>query len=206
MSKSKAEKKEKNPYISFLTMEIVILYIVLYLGDIVRGIRDFDSMLMTRYLPIGITTFLTIYLCAKSYAKKIYRSSEDNFKMYVKILPAILALIMLVFGFYSVSTNIASLKYDYRYQIATSTLDEEQVAKIEKEATKIARKSWMISSGVCLVAGLVGAFLVSDKISELVKEDEMQEPISFKSEIPPEEKDSLTPETEAPVNNIKWNL
>jgi len=142
------------------------------------------------------------------------------------IAPVIVAVIIMFYGFYSVSSNIRESREDIESEMRVYSLfyseDEidTEIDKIIAEAANQARKSWIIIAAIYLVSAEVTVFISSKKLSKWLKED--IQPTVFSNEIPsttfsPEgiEMETNTLEVKSAesleensgsINNINWNL
>ena len=117
MSKKEKKEIEKKEFTSamflknFIVVELVILYIVLIVGDAFSTPEL--SKLVTRFVPVGIVAFISTFLVIRSNAKKCKKTEEESVKRNTLIAPVIVAVILLVYGLYSVESNVQSIKDSY---------------------------------------------------------------------------------------------
>lgn len=212
-----SKQKVKKPYTiksfteGFILESIIILYVILLIGNMF--ISEFDTIFV-RYIPVGIVGFLITYSIIKSSAKKLKKADKESLKKMSFIFPIVIAVIMLLYGLYSVNSNIESFRSGYYGALIrlTGQTFEEVIA----EARNKANLHWLITSVVYLAFAEIGAFLGTRKLDGLLQEDEIeltQEENVDEGQLLVEgdEKLDLTPTnntvSEPQVNNtIKWDL
>ena len=190
---------------------IIILYVILLIGNMF--ISEFDTIFV-RYIPVGIVGFLITYSIIKSSAKKLKKADKESIRKMSFIFPIVIAVIMLLYGLYSVNSNIESFRTGYYGTLIrlTGQTFEEVIA----EARNKANLHWLITSVVYLAFAEIGAFLGTRKLDGLLQEDEI-EPTQEENVdegqllVEGDEKLDLTPTnntvSEPQVNNaIKWDL
>jgi len=205
---------------------IIALYIVMMLGDIVYMIIEDSNRIISRQIPVVVTTILSTFVIIRSGSKRCHKSEEKMIKKDIFIAPVIVAVIIMFYGFYSVSSNIRESREDIESEMRVYSLfyseDEidTEIDKIIAEAANQARKSWIIIAAIYLVSAEVTVFISSKKLSKWLKED--IQPTVFSNEIPsttfsPEgiEMETNTLEVKSAesleensgsINNINWNL
>ena len=122
------------------------------------------------------------------------------------IFPIVIAVIMLLYGLYSVNSNIESFRTGYYGTLIklTGQTFEEVIA----EARNKANLHWLITSVVYLAFAEIGAFLGTRKLDGLLQEENVDEGQLL---VEGDEKLDLTTTnntvSEPQVNNtIKWDL
>lgn len=212
-----SKQKVKKPYTiksfteGFILESIIILYVILLIGNMF--ISEFDTIFV-RYIPVGIVGFLITYSIIKSSAKKLKKADKESIRKMSFIFPIVIAVIMLLYGLYSVNSNIESFRTGYYGTLIrlTGQTFEEVIA----EARNKANLHWLITSVVYLAFAEIGAFLGTRKLDGLLQEDEI-EPTQEENVdegqllVEGDEKLDLTPTnntvSEPQVNNaIKWDL
>ena len=171
-------------------------------------------IIFVRYIPVGIVGFLITYSIIKSSAKKLKKADKESIRKMSFIFPIVIAVIMLLYGLYSVNSNIESFRTGYYGTLIrlTGQTFEEVIA----EARNKANLHWLITSVVYLAFAEIGAFLGTRKLDGLLQEDEI-EPTQEENVdegqllVEGDEKLDLTPTnntvSEPQVNNaIKWDL
>lgn len=228
---SKKEKINK-PYSAkkllkdLIIITIIALYVVIMLGDIVYMIIEDSDRIISRQIPVAVATILSTFLIIRSGSKKCNKSEEKMIKKDIFIAPVIVAIIIMFYGFYSVSVNIRDARENIEKEMSVYSLfysEEEIDAEIDKiiaEAANQARQSWVITAVVYLVVAEVTVFISSKKLNQWLKED--IQPTAFSDEIPQntfsvqgiemetnglevKSAESLE-ENSGPINNINWNL
>ena len=219
MSKQKVKKPYtiKNFSEEFILGSIVILYITLAIGDALRILEI--NTIYTRYIPIGIVGFLITYSTIKSGAKKLKKSDKKSLKIMSFIFPIVVAVIMLLYGLYSVNANVESVRTrysTYNKLLGESGVFSEMFEENITEARNKANLNWLITSVAYLSFAEIGACLITKKLDKFMKEDEnelLQQDGKEESQLVVEgdEKLDLTTNNdtvnEPTVNNgIKWDL
>lgn len=178
------EKKEKRFSIgTMISTEIVLLYLVLRIGDIVAQTSENISVVLTRYIPIAIASLIITFFLIRSGAKKSFKSEQDLFIKKIMIVPVIVAVIVLLYGFYSVRTNTAKFnqKYDDLYNSYSDLYNkynlnnkiQTEYKKILEEAKKKAKLSWIITSIVYFTSSMITTLFMKNKINNLLEDDDM---------------------------------
>lgn len=217
-----SKQKVKKPYTiksfteGFILESIIILYVILLIGNMF--ISEFDTIFV-RYIPVGIVGFLITYSIIKSSAKKLKKADKESLKKMSFIFPIVIAVIMLLYGLYSVNSNFESVRARYSMLaklMEESSTYEETFEDVIAKARDEANLHWFITSVVYLAFAEIGAFLGTRKLDGLLQEDEIeltQEENVDEGQLLVEgdEKLDLTPTnntvSEPQVNNaIKWDL
>lgn len=213
-----SKQKVKEPYSmknfakGFFWKSIIILYVVLMIGNFFLATLD---TIFVRYIPIGITGFLVTYFIIKNSAKKLQKSDKSSLKQMSFIFPIIIAVIMLMYGLYSVSLNIRNLRNKYDVLLESSIYAEEYATLITDSKNQ-ANINWLITSIAYLVFAELGAFLIGKKLDDLLQEDKIEPTleenvVTSEGTLPVDndEKVDLTasnPENVTANNTIKWDL
>ena len=207
---NKEEKKvNEKPYNAllflkdFILLELVIMYIVVVIGDFVSGITELP-VLLTRYIPVAIAALLTTLLIIKFKAKKCKKSEEKEVKKYMFIAPIIVAVIIVVYGFYSVSVNIKEADT----KVLGLLVSQEYIEELLQAAANSARMNWIITGSTYLVAAEAIVLMKRKKIGMLLKDDFESEPMMMETnEFVSMQNDFQVPEqNNEAINNIKWDL
>lgn len=204
-----SKQKVKKPYTmksfaeGFILESVIILYVILRIGNMF--ISEFD-IIFVRYIPVGIVGFLITYSIIKSSAKKLKKTDKESIRKMSFIFPIVIAVIMLLYGLYSVNSNIESFRTGYYGTLIklTGQTFEEVIA----EARNKANLHWLITSVVYLAFAEIGAFLGTRKLDGLLQEENVDEGQLL---VEGDEKLDLTTTnntvSEPQVNNtIKWDL
>lgn len=191
---------------------IAILYVTLLIGDLFFYLSD---DIFSRYIPIAIVGFLVTYFFIKNSAKKLQKSDKSSLKQMSFIFPIIIAVIMLMYGLFCVSSNIKELKSEYDGLVESSIFAEEYEVAIA-DVRKQANLNWIITSIAYLVFAELGAFLIGKKLDDLLQEDKIEPTleenvVTSEGTLPVDndEKVDLTasnPENVTANNTIKWDL
>lgn len=175
------EVKSKKGFslVSMITSELAILYLVLYIGSIAAVSSDDNNLILTRYIPVGITSILITYFFIRFGAKKCFKSEKDDFWKQIIIVPIVVTIAIFLYGMYSVHSNVAKINKQYEAYsgIYSSFMKnyEDEYQEIIKEAKKEARNSWIITSLVYLVCSGVTTFCLKNRIDKFLKYDEVYE-------------------------------
>lgn len=139
MSNSKEKKGTSFPS-TFLGVQIVVLYITLYIGDMIRVAllftqeKDTD---MIRYLSIGIVGFISVLILMKNTLKKCTQEQYNDVQKFSRLLPILLAVIILLYGFYSVASNMREFESEFENEFGNM---DEIIAAAEKELELIEKE------------------------------------------------------------------
>ena len=205
----KDNKVNEKPYSAllllkdFILIEAIVMYLVLVIGDFISAVSELPTVL-TRYIPVAVATIVTTFFVIKSKSKKCKKSEEKEVKKYILIAPVILAVIILLYGLYSVESNLR--------EIDTGTLrllfSEEYVEQFIQQAANSARVSWFITATTYLIAAEAVVLIKRKKIGMLLKEDLEAEPMMMgQSEFVNMQNNFEMPEkNNEAINNIKWDL
>ena len=197
-------KKERNPYITLIVSEAIWMYVAIYIGDIFRVASSFGINIISRYIVVGIVTFITMWIYAKSFAKRVPKSTSDTYKTFIKIVPAIVAFLIILYGFYSVAHNAKELSGGLT---RINNQYESILGDIVKEAVKQARMTWVKTALVHLIVAEIAVFLVGGKLDELFVADETVEGMEYQEKQPLSEYHNNSIENSTAQNgNIKWDL
>ena len=223
------EKKEKKFSISaMISTEIVLLYLVLMIGDAIAKSSSNTNWFLTRYIPIAIVSLVITFFLIKSGAKKTFKSNEDLFRKQIMIVPIIVAVIILLYGFYSVKINVNKFNQKYedlynRYSVLYDKYNlnnsmQTQYKNMIEDARKQAKNSWIITSIVYFVSSMITTLFMKNKIYSFLKDDEVYDSVEStntqnavqilddsNNEIIDD--NSMThEENNNTVNDIKWDL
>lgn len=212
----------KNLLKDLIVITIIALYVVVMLGDIVYMVIEDSDRIISRQIPVAIATILSTFLIIRSGSKKCNKSEEKMIKKDIFIAPVIVAIIIMFYGFYCVSSNLGKARQNVEKELWVYSLyysEEEMDAEIDKiieEAGNQARQSWVITAVIYLVAAEVTVFISSKKLNQWLKEE--IQPTINSDEIPsnmfsPEGLETATngfelksEEDSGPINTINWNL
>ena len=189
--KNKIKDKKKFSIVSMIITELVIIYLVIRLGDIINSTSKNISLVITRYIPVGIVIIICTFFLIQSGAKKNFKSEKDLFVKQIMIVPVIVAIVIFLFGMYSVKTNASKLTKQFEEEINKYSIMTKQYEKYTnrysdlskdyskiyeeklKEAKKTARISWVITSLVYLVcSGAITVFCLKNNIDKQLQYDE----------------------------------
>ena len=222
-----------------MTSELVILYITIYIGDIVRMGFVYNSEelgnkmfldLLTRIIPIAIVGFVSMFLLIKINAKKGFISQKDDILKKIFIVPAVVAIILLIFGIYSVNSNIKEFEEEYTKTIGVyktwysylysgdeyeGIFSSDEINNVINEARNSAILLWTISSVSYLVMAEAASFMMKNKLDGLLKEDENmnfenaeiiknEENYNFENEKGEDIENNDS--SESAVSSVKWDL
>ncbi len=207
---------------NFISIQILLLYLILMIGDFFMMAEIVNSSLIIRFIPIGLITLISSYLIFRSSIKKCRKEEEEAIKKNIFIGPAIVAVILLLYGFYSVKTNVGTVqektnKYSELYGNIYGDVYEElygesfenSLSKAIEDAASEARKTWIITTVIFLCAGEVVAFIVNRKTKDWLMDDVGLEALN-KNIITDEATVLNTSEgrqsENTALNNIKWDL
>ena len=123
-----------------------------------------------------------------------------------------------MFGLYSVSSNIKTMREEYKGKINMWNYETQQTLteiyeQVILEARAKANTSWFLRSVTYLVFAELGVFLVNKNLYKFMKRDviELCEEDKRENEaiiMNNDGNDNLTTnsESDGPVNNVKWDL
>lgn len=219
------QKVEHKPvYIlrDFMAYEILILYVVLQIGNFML---ELDNDILVRYLPMGLVGLTASYFILKKQIKKCKKTEKDTVKKMVLVGPVLVAVILFLYGTYSVSSNMPEAEAIMKNELGTyielysSIYGEEagnelwaevylELDNIEKQA----RMKWVISSVTYLVTAGFVALLSTRRLDEWLKDEEVvletEENLVLDTALSVEnvvENENVEKE-ETPLNNIRWDL
>ncbi len=212
----KKEKKNENVikeitpgifFKNFIVVSLLIAYILFYFMNIVVVLSEDPPYLVIRYIPaVIVACFAFIYI--RSNAKKCKESDKDEFKKFAKIAPVIVAVVIAIYGYYSIASNYAEMEDELDSYV--SLFGEEVLEEVEKVKSK-GNTVWTITAIIYLVVAEGIVFFLDKKIDHLfVKEENAS--ISKVLEEKKEDENEFTETTETtettklPINNVKWDL
>lgn len=223
MSKKENVKNAK-PYTKmnllkdFVVIAVIVLYVTLRIGDEISeassGIAGTD--IATRYIPIAIVTLIATFLTCYAKVGKFRKSEEKEVKKTLMIAPAIVTVILFIYGMYSVAVNVSSFNkndlevgsiyLEYYEEIYGVSLDD-MIAEARNEAIM----NWAIIAAIYLIEAEGVVFLITRNLNKKLKEDEVLEQSPedmLDSENPTEAMvtNSSSDESTQVINNINWNL
>lgn len=213
MSNNKEKKVVSFPS-RFIGVQIVVLYLTLMIGDFIIEASEIETGVI-RYLSVGIVGFISVFLLIKNTLKECTREVYESVQKFSKLLPIVVAVILLFYGLYSVAVNVSELENNFSYkwlmdlseELGEENTFEKEIEKIKSEARMI----WVISSIVYLVAAEVAVFLalnnsqvniIEEKIEVNTTSDAYEKVGGFESK---EIEDQITVE-ETQENPIKFDL
>ncbi len=219
MKKEKVEKEYTIRKYSkdFVVISLVFLYLIVIVGDGISKQADINDIIL-RFIPIALFGLLVSYCITRDSAKKIKKSDKEIFKKTMFVLPVIVAVVMFMFGLYSVSSNIKTMREEYKGKINMWNYETQQTLteiyeQVILEARAKANTSWFLRSVTYLVFAELGVFLVNKNLYKFMKRDviELCEEDKRENEaiiMNNDGNDNLTTnsESDGPVNNVKWNL
>ena len=196
---------------------MVFLYLIVIAGDRISKQADINDIIL-RFIPIALFGLLVSYCITRDSAKKIKKSDKEIFKKTMFILPVIVAVVMFMFGLYSVSSNIKTMREEYKGKIKMWNYETQQTLteiyeQVISEARTEANTSWFLRSVTYLIFAEFGVFLVNKNlykfmkrdVVELCEEDERENETIIMNN---DGNDNLTTNSESggSVNNVKWDL
>lgn len=208
MSKKENVKNAK-PYTKmnllkdFVVIAVIVLYVTLRIGDEISeassGIAGTD--IATRYIPIAIVTLIATFLTCYAKVGKFRKSEEKEVKKTLMIAPAIVTVILFIYGMYSVAVNVSSYLEYYGVSL------DDMIAEARNEAIM----NWAITAAIYLIEAEGVVFLITRNLNKKLKEDEVLEASQedmLDSENPTEAMvaNSSSDESTQVINNINWNL
>ena len=208
MSKKENVKNAK-PYTKmnllkdFVVIAVIVLYVTLRIGDEISeassGIAGTD--IATRYIPIAIVTLIATFLTCYAKVGKFRKSEEKEVKKILMIAPAIVTVILFIYGMYSVAVNVSSYLEYYGVSL------DDMIAEARNEAIMF----WAITTAIYLIEAEGVVFLITRNLNKKLKEDEVLEASQedmLDSENPTEAMvaNSSSDESTQVINNINWNL
>ncbi len=219
MKKEKVEKEYtiRKYFKYFVIISLVFLYLIVIAGDRISKQADINDIIL-RFIPIALFGLLVSYCITRDSAKKIKKSDKEIFKKTMFILPVIVAVVMFMFGLYSVSSNIKTMREEYKGKIKIWNYETQQTLteiyeQVISEARTEANTSWFLRSVTYLIFAELGVFLVNKNlykfmkrdVVELYKEDERENETIIMNN---DGNDNLTTnsESDGSVNNVKWDL
>ena len=204
---SKKEKKVK-PYGAtsllkdFVIISLVVIYITVMIGDGVSVVIDDSMRIFTRHIPIAVVTLISTFFIMKSCSKKCNKAEEEAVKKNLFIAPIIIAIIFVLYGFYSVSSNMTEIKQENSWMFS---LYEEEFEKAASEA----RVGWIIASVVYFVAAEFVVFMNKKNLNKWLQDvpEVMMNTEGLSNEVLTNETFEVKKKEETqPINNIKWDL
>ncbi len=219
MKKEKVEKEYtiRKYFKYFVIISLVFLYLIVIAGDRISKQADINDIIL-RFIPIALFGLLVSYCITRDSAKKIKKSDKEIFKKTMFILPVIVAVVMFMFGLYSVSSNIKTMREEYKGKIKMWNYETQQTLteiyeQVISEARTEANTSWFLRSVTYLIFAEFGVFLVNKNlykfmkrdVVELCEEDERENETIIMNN---DGNDNLTTNSESggSVNNVKWDL
>lgn len=219
MKKEKVEKEYtiRKYFKYFVIISLVFLYLIVIAGDRISKQADINDIIL-RFIPIALFGLLVSYCITRDSAKKIKKSDKEIFKKTMFILPVIVAVVMFMFGLYSVSSNIKTMREEYKGKIKMWNYETQQTLteiyeQVISEARTEANTSWFLRSVTYLIFAELGVFLVNKNlykfmkrdVVELCEEDERENETIIMNN---DGNDNLTTNSESggSVNNVKWDL
>lgn len=139
MSNNKEKKVVSFPS-RFLVVQAVVLYITLYITDMIRialMVTQENDTDIIRYVTIGVVGFLSVFILIKKSLKNCTRAEYESVQKISKLLPILIAVILLLYGFYSVSTNMRDIEKEYGIEFEDI---DEMIAEAEKELEDFEKK------------------------------------------------------------------
>ena len=216
----KEKMKENKPYNvallwkDFVVIEVVILYITLILGDLIR-VASKASIILTRYVPIAFVTLVSTFLIIRSKSKKCKKSEENEVEKTFVIAPVVVAIIMFFYGLYSASVNMSKAEEQLRKETKIYSLlyekseYEEMIQEALKEARSLAIQNWIITSVTYLVSAEIMVLLSSKKLKLWLKDEMIVENsiegMQAEGNIMNDSVIKMEDNTQA-TDSIKWNL
>ena len=211
--------KEKKPFsmVNMIVTEMIILYIVIRIGDMIDIIGNLPDI-VSRYIPVGIATVIFTNFLIRSGAKKVSIFEKEDFLKKIKIIPIIVAIILLIYGIISVNNNISKMEDKIsQYRTLYSNMNKDASNEFDKmieDAKNKAIMSWVLTSIIYLALSEGTTFAIKDKIDDLFNEDESNQIYETKNEYPAENnmgsnnEETLknTDDTNDAVKKIKWDL
>lgn len=219
MKKEKVEKEYtiRKYFKYFVIISLVFLYLIVIAGDRISKQADINYIIL-RFIPIALFGLLVSYCITRDSAKKIKKSDKEIFKKTMFILPVIVAVVMFMFGLYSVSSNIKTMREEYKGKIKMWNYETQQTLteiyeQVISEARTEANTSWFLRSVTYLIFAELGVFLVNKNLYKFMKRDvvELYEEDERENEtiiMNNDGNDNLTTnsESDGSVNNVKWDL
>lgn len=219
MKKEKVEKEYtiRKYFKYFVIISLVFLYLIVIAGDRISKQADINDIIL-RFIPIALFGLLVSYCITRDSAKKIKKSDKEIFKKTMFILPVIVAVVMFMFGLYSVSSNIKTMREEYKGKIKMWNYETQQTLteiyeQVISEARTEANTSWFLRSVTYLIFAELGVFLVNKNLYKFMKRDvvELYEEDERENEtiiMNNDGNDNLTTnsESDGSVNNVKWDL
>ncbi len=211
--------KEKKTFsmVNMIGLEMLILYIVLRIGDAFKLAANVPNI-VARYIPIGIATAIFTYFLIRSGAKKVSIYEKEDFLKKVKIIPIIVAVILLIYGIISVNSNLSKMESkisQYRTLYSyTNKNNSNEFDKMIKDAKSKAIMSWIITSIIYLALSEGTTFAIKDKMDDLFDADESnhfygtEDTYNTESNIEGNNGENLnnTDDSNDAAKKIKWDL
>lgn len=169
--------KEKKLFsmVNMIGLEMMILYIVLRIGDAFKISANVPNI-VARYIPIGIATAIFTYFLTRAGAKKVSIYEKEDFLKKIKIIPIIVAVILLIYGIISVNSNLSKMESKIsQYRTLYSYMNKNnsnEFDKMIKDAKSKAIMSWIITSIIYLALSEGTTFAIKDKMDDLFDADE----------------------------------
>lgn len=192
----------------FVVIQVILLYFVLFIGDLVSEFTELD-MIITRYIPVAITTLISTLVIIKLKAKKCTKSEEKTVKIIIFLVPILLTVIIVGYGFYCVESNIE----EFDFGIMKLLYSEEYINTFIAEARSMARQAWIITAASYLVSAEIMAFIASRNLKNKLQDEMMYEPVmqqpvmqSPNEIIGNQTSPIMQDENTSTLNNIKWDL
>lgn len=219
MKKEKVEKEYtiRKHFKDFVVISLLFLYFIVIAGDEISHHADINDIIL-RYIPIALFGLLVSYCITRDGAKKIKKSDREIFKKTMFVLPVIVAVVTFMFGVYSVSSNIKTMRKEYKAEISVWSYENQQTLtkmyeKAISEAKGKAIMAHFLRSITYLVFAELGVFLVNKNLYKFMEKDV----IEFSGEDKHENEAiimnndgnaDLTTNNESnePVNSVKWDL
>lgn len=151
---------------NIVVFQLIFVCIILEFGDIVREITDL-SMVFTRYVSVGVITLISVYFYLKSSVSKCLLEDKEEVRKKTILAPIIVAVIIFVYGLYSVESNMSALKSN-NYSYYSMFLSDNEMDEILEQAASEARVSWIVTSIVYFVVAECATFMLNRKLDELL--------------------------------------
>jgi hypothetical protein len=219
MKKEKVKKEYtiRKHFKDFIVISFLFLCFIIIVGDEISHYADINDIIL-RYIPIALFGLLVSYCITRDGAKKIKKSDKEIFKKTMFVLPVIVAVVIFMFGLYNVSSNIKTMREEYKEEISVWRYENQQtLTKIYEKAISEARAKantvWFLRSITYLVFAELGVFLVNKNLYKFMEKDV----IEFSGEDKHENESIImnndgnanltaNDESNKTVNSVKWDL
>lgn len=215
MGNNKKEKVEYNPTVlmkNFIIYQLLILYITLNIGDMFSLFSEFGN-LVTRYMPVAVVTLISTFIIFKNNASKCLIKDKEEVEQKVKLGPVIVSVILLLYGLYSVESNMSSIKSEMNSSYYSLFMSSAEIEDGLREAATSARINWLITSIVYLITAECVGVIATKRLNEWLKDEE---PVFENEETLPVTSTTFSEESlevsdnnqneDGLLNGIKWNL